>query len=117
MQAESIPKTSKYSQVKVKLLPEDLEHLTFLASKENLKPPAFIRKQFNFSLNKKDERKSSNYKNEKIIIHKADPKLIYEIAKIGANLNQISKYLNQNKDINILQSLVNIESDIKKLLP
>ena len=107
---------SKYAQVKIKILPEDLEDLQFLSSKENLKPPAYIRKKLGYSLDKKDERKSYSFKNEKVIINKADPKLIFEISKIGANLNQIAKQLNQKKDINALAILSNIEKQIKEIL-
>jgi hypothetical protein len=43
--------------------------------------------------------------------------LLYELNRIGNNLNQISKYVNQEKslDIQVLQTLVSIEKEIKKL--
>jgi hypothetical protein len=53
----------------------------------------------------------------KQIKSKLSQDLIYQVNKIGNNLNQISKYANQNKsiDIQILQELVKIEKHLDKL--
>jgi hypothetical protein len=49
-----------------------------------------------------------------------DPKLLFEINKIGNNINQIAKILNTKKDkipnSLILKELAKIESDLKSLL-
>ena len=63
----------------------------------------------------------SNYARAKILNQKIKSKitndLIYEVSKIGNNLNQISKYVNTTKrlDLDILQSLVNIERTLEKI--
>ncbi len=49
---------------------------------------------------------------------KLNERLIYEINKIGTNLNQIAKYVNSTKklDIDILKNLVNIEKKLNIIL-
>ena len=50
---------------------------------------------------------------------KSDPKLLYELNRIGVNLNQIARKLNQN-DVNslaILSVLSEIEQELRKLTP
>jgi len=41
--------------------------------------------------------------------------LIVEVNKIGTNLNQIAKAVNQNQKIDVLQKLVDIEKELKRL--
>ena len=45
-------------------------------------------------------------------IERADPKLVSAIGRIGSNLNQIAKYANTNKelDVNVLSTVNRIES-------
>jgi len=47
-----------------------------------------------------------------------EQKILFELNRIGNNLNQISKYANIHKklDMQILSSLARIEDDLKKLL-
>jgi antitoxin component of RelBE/YafQ-DinJ toxin-antitoxin module len=47
-----------------------------------------------------------------------EQKILFELNRIGNNLNQISKYANTHKklDMQILSSLARIEDDLKKLL-
>lgn len=49
---------------------------------------------------------------------KIDNDLIFEINKIGNNLNQLAKVANQNKsiEVEVLQSLVSIEKKLGNLL-
>lgn len=49
---------------------------------------------------------------------KIDNDLIFEINKIGNNLNQLAKVANQNKsiEVEVLQSLVGIEKKLGNLL-
>jgi predicted transcriptional regulator len=48
---------------------------------------------------------------------KIDQSLIFEINKIGNNLNQLAKLANQNKsiEVEVLQSLVSIEKKLESL--
>jgi len=63
----------------------------------------------------------SDFARAKILNKKINTKLtqelLYEMNKIGNNLNQISKNVNTQKsvDIQVLQQLVNIEKAIKDL--
>ena len=72
-------------------------------------------------------RKSVNSKIEnapapktKKVYKVADPQLLYELNKIGTNLNQIAKSLNSKKDdvsnVSILRELVTLEKKLNELL-
>jgi hypothetical protein len=58
---------------------------------------------------------------QKIVKHipRSDPKLIFAVAKIGANLNQIARVLNYSKkseaDFDIIKCLVELNSIKQKL--
>ena len=109
-------KLKELKDVRIKFLPDDLNELKHLSSLENKTVADYIRTKLNYDLDTKHTRTRIKSFNEKIIIKKADPELIYQISKIGANLNQIAKHQNQKKDINILQSLVKIEEQLKGIL-
>ena len=49
------------------------------------------------------------------IILPIEKDLLFEISRIGNNLNQIARAVNQNDKINVLSKLVEIEKEIKKL--
>lgn len=55
---------------------------------------------------------------QKKIKSKVDLSLVYEINKIGNNLNQIAHYANSNKviDMEVLRILVGIEKKLNELL-
>ena len=110
---------AKLKQIKVNFYPEQHEKLVAMAKANDTTISQFIREQINFNLSEEDIKKRYKRHNENEY-KKADPKLIYQIAKIGNNLNQIARYINIKKnDVNtleILQSLVNIEKDLKKLI-
>jgi len=57
-------------------------------------------------------------KREKVRPSKCDKSLLYEINRIGNNLNQIAKHCNITKSIDklVLQSLVEIEKKLNELL-
>ena len=54
---------------------------------------------------------------EKKVVHVADPKLIFQLAKIGNNVNQIARMLNQSGDSNFanLEILKSIEQSLEDL--
>jgi beta-lactamase class D len=70
---------------------------------------------------KKHNLTFSDFARSKILNQKIKSKLtnnlIYEIAKIGNNLNQIAKYVNTKKalDFQILEKLVHIEKKLEKI--
>lgn len=55
---------------------------------------------------------------QKEIKSKVDLDLVYEVNRIGNNLNQIAHYVNSNKviDMQVLQMLVDIEKRLNELL-
>ena len=70
---------------------------------------------------KKHNLSFSNFARAKILNQKIKSKitndLIYEVSKIGNNLNQIAKYVNTQKalDLQILEKLVEIEKHLESL--
>lgn len=54
---------------------------------------------------------------QNVVVHQADPKLIAEIAKIGNNINQIARAVNQRSDsLNVLVELQSINERLKSVL-
>jgi len=107
----------KLKQAKVNLYPKQHEILIERAKENGTNISEYIRQKLDLNLDKNDTRKK--YKeHEKVTYKKADPQLIYQLAKIGTNLNQIAKQLNQKKDVStieILESLISIEKKIKEI--
>jgi len=70
---------------------------------------------------KKHNLTFSNFARAKILNQKIKSKitndLIYEVSKIGNNLNQISKYVNTEKslDFQVLEKLIEIEKHLESL--
>jgi hypothetical protein len=54
-------------------------------------------------------------KKSKIIYKRADPNLLYEVNKIGVNLNQIARRLNSDEDDLKLQILYRIYEEVMSL--
>jgi len=111
--------SEKLKQVKVNLYPHQHEQIKNLAKSNNITIAQYIREQLDLNLDPKDTRKIYT-ETQKKVYKETDPKLLYELNKIGNNLNQIARVLNQKKDdvntVEILQSLVSIEKEIKSLL-
>jgi len=70
---------------------------------------------------KKHNLTFSNFARAKILNQKIKSKitndLIFEVSKIGNNLNQISKYVNTKKalDFQVLEKLIEIEKQLERL--
>lgn len=47
---------------------------------------------------------------------KTDEKLLYEINKIGTNINQVAKYCNSKRHIANLHVLINIENQLERII-
>ncbi len=110
----------KYKQVKVNFYPEQHQFLSELAKKNNQTIAQFIREKLNLSLNEKEVKSRYSKSDEKENYKKADPKLIYQLNKIGNNLNQIARVVNTKKadynSVEILKSLNEIQQMMKSLL-
>ncbi len=85
----------------VRLSKLENDNLDILLKNHNLRFSDFTRSKI---LNQKIKSKISN-------------DLIFQISKIGNNLNQISKYVNENKslDIQVLQELIKIEKQLEQI--
>jgi len=107
--------SEKLKQVKVNLYPHQHLQIQQLAKDNNVTIAQYIREKLALELEEKDTRKAYKKHDEKLV-KVADPKLLYNLSKIGNNLNQIAKQLNSKKEVSsieILESLVSIENEIK----
>lgn len=102
------------------LYPEQHELLKKMAIENGQNVSEYIRQKLNLNVDKNQAR--NIYKKHVEVIEKvADPKLLYHLAKIGNNLNQITKKINSKKyvpPIEVLEILARVEQafeDIKKI--
>lgn len=54
----------------------------------------------------------------KEVLHKADPELVREVNRIGININQIAKHLNEKQEVSnaVLIALLNLQSSLDSTL-
>ncbi len=104
--------SSKYKQVKINFKPEQFARLEELAEEKGLSKSDWIRQKI--GANFEEARQPTDKTEAKV----TDPKVLYELQKIGNNLNQVATYANINKALDriILKSLVTIENRLKTLL-
>jgi hypothetical protein len=106
--------SEKMKQIKVFFTVHDFEILKQTSKDQNLTMSEFIRKSVNSKIENAPAPKT------KKVYKVADPKLLYELNKIGVNLNQIAKNLNEKKtdvsNVAILKELVNLETKLNELL-
>ena len=104
---------ANYKQIKVNVTPEHHHLLTELSTKENMTIAQFIRSKLDIDLSikprvRKKRTDSATYK-------KVDPALLYQISKIGNNINQIAKAVNErklNKSDEIISLLMEVRENI-----
>lgn len=103
---------SKNKQVKVLFKPNEFANLEQLAKAKGVSKAEWIRQKIGATFD--DVRQPHYQKVEKSVPHE----VLYELNKIGNNLNQIATYANRNKalDRTILKGLVSIEDRLKALL-
>lgn len=93
-------KENRTTFVKVRLTPKEKEFVIKQAKVRNILLSTYIRKSI---------------LDEKIIL-KTDIQIVFELKKIGTNLNQLAKYINSLPiDENILGALENIDNYINEL--
>lgn len=104
---------AKYKQVKVNLLPDDYEKMNVLAKKYDTTIASLFRELADMQIENAPIRKGG------IKTQSADPKLIYHLAKIGNNINQIATRCNVNKIVDRMTfiELVEIKKQLSTLLP
>jgi len=105
-------KKSDNIQVKVTMKPKDHNKLLLVAEENHQTKADYIRSVLKIKIENAPALKvKKTYK-------MTDPNLMYQIVKIGVNLNQIAKHANIKKRVEreILTALVRIEKDLKQLL-
>jgi len=105
--------SEKMKQIKVFFSPLDYNFLKKKSADRNITMSEFIRKSVNSKI------KNPPAPKQKKVYKVADPKLLFELNKIGTNLNQIAKKLNSNENIGntvIIQKLVEIEKKLNELI-
>lgn len=99
-------------QIKINLTEEAHNRINILAKNANLTVSEFVRTL----LNEKTINAPLPHNNKpKVIYRKINPKLLYEINKIGVNLNQIAKKLH-TENILELSILLDIQKKINSLI-
>ncbi len=103
---------SKYKQIKVNVTEDVHTKLVQIAKKHNIT----LAELFRLSVHTEIENAPSPIKvKSKIIYKQTDPNLLYEVNKIGVNLNQIARHLNSGKDDLKLQILYRIYEEVMSL--
>ena len=104
--------SQKYKQIKVNFTPEAYERINKIADEKGITKAKLIR---NFLGEKIADDREPKQKR----VHKtSDPQLLYHLNKIGTNLNQIAKHLNEGNTLEIqaLVELSSIEQSLKEFL-
>lgn len=83
----------KYKQIKVNFTPEDHSRISQLAKAENLTIAQYIRSRLDSQI------KDAPSPNRAVIYKRADPKLLYQLSRIGSNINQLARKVNQNQGL------------------
>ena len=108
-----------YKQVKINLTQEHYSVLDKEALNNGKSIAQLIRDKLGIDLKDtpRSFQRSRKVRSDKKPVVKADPQLLYHLAKIGANLNQISKHLNSTKIVDsiVISSLNEIQQELKKL--
>lgn len=108
-----------YKQVKVNLTEEHYQELQEEALSNGMSIANLIRHRLGIDLQStpKALQRSRKVRSDKKEVVKADPQLLYHLAKIGNNLNQITKHLNTTKVVDsvVISSIIEIQEEIKKL--
>ena len=104
-----------YRPIKINVTPEHYDELLEKAQSNDLTIAQYVRKELDIDLGVKPRvRKKRTDAN---IFNKADPDLLYQLAKIGNNINQVAKICNTSKDedIQIVQTLIQIRDELTRL--
>jgi len=105
---------TKYKQVKINFKPSQFEQLEKLAEAKGITKAEWIRQKIGAKIDEEDIRAPKPKPKE----GQTDTALLYELHKIGNNINQLARHANtQNAlDRQILSELVRIEDRLKTLL-
>lgn len=97
----------KYKQIKTNIPEEDYKKIQEKAKAAGMKLSGYL----------KSVLMENNLMTKPKKFKQADPNLLYELNRLGNNLNQIAKKVNINKEIDfsIFEKLENIEKEIIKI--
>ncbi len=108
-----------YKQVKINLTQEHYLVLQEEALNNGMSIAQLVRHKVGIDLKDtpRSFQRSRKVRSDKKPVVKADPQLLYHLAKIGNNLNQITKHLNKTKVIDsvVINTIIEIQEEIKKL--
>lgn len=108
-----------YKQVKINLTPEHYSELQEEALNNGMSIAQLVRHKLGIDLKDtpKALQRSRKVRSDKKPVVKADPQLLYHLAKIGNNLNQITKHLNSTRVVDsvVISSIIEIQQELKKL--
>jgi len=106
-------KKKEYKQIKINISVEDYKKLSIESENQAVTRAEYIRQkmQIDFEEKRLPQGKIFQKKNN------VDLKFLYELNKIGVNINQISKHTNieNSVDIEVLKSLLKIEKKINEI--
>lgn len=103
---------SKYKQIKVNVTEDVHAKLVHIAQNNNITLAELFRLSVHTSIENAPSRRKEK---SKIIYKQTDPNLLYEVNKIGVNLNQIARRLNSGEDGLKLQILYRIYEEVMSL--
>lgn len=105
----------KYRPIKINVKPEHYDELLEKAQANEQTIAEFVRKKLDIDLGIKPRTRKKRTDSSEF--NKVDPALLYQVAKIGSNINQIAKTCNggSDEDIQILQTLVKIRDELQRL--
>ena len=109
-----MPTKIPYKQVKINLNPDDYIYMKELADRYDTTIASLFRElaQLNQIENAKSRRGSVKHTNN------VDPNLLYHLAKIGNNINQIARHCNASKSVDrlVLSELSEMREQLSSLL-
>ena len=102
----------KYKQVKVNLDENVHQQFKEFCDAGNITMAEYFRKSINTKID--DVREPLKTRVYKVV----NPELLYHLNKIGNNLNQVARHLNEGNtlDLQVLAELINIEKTLKEFL-
>lgn len=108
-----MPPKIPYKQVKVNLTPDNHAKIQALAQKYDMSIASLFRELSELQHDNVPSRKGGIKSSAKV-----SSSLLYQLAKIGTNLNQIAKHCNINRAVDrlVLEELVGIREELQVLL-
>jgi vacuolar-type H+-ATPase subunit I/STV1 len=101
----------KYKQIKVNLDESDFCYHKRKSEQLNISMSEYVRQHLDAKI---DDVRTPKKSYKKYIA--TDPNLLYEINKIGNNLNQIARKINQGESLDLFILLTNIEQKLNELI-